>query len=637
MNPASNLAHIGRIAHYAKPYIPLLGLALLFSLLFAGGRFGQVYLMKPLLDDVLLPYEANRSDAPPITFSDLWNAGEPAASPPGEPASADGASSEAAEVRATALAVFRTIILVGILIVVAIPIAIYGRAYTTNYVLKRINVDIKQELAAKLLRLPLSFHYAARSGDTMTRLLLDTDRANKALNLVFMEFLQAIIMVTIGLTTLYLLSWQLSLVTLVAAPSTIGVLWYFADKIRRSATRRQEQLGEVTQRLLNILTGIKVIKAFRGEGVETEAFRRETRRYFKRSMKVVRTKVLARSLTEMTNNGISIGVLMLGALLVLGRNWGLSAGDLAAFAGILTTVYKPIKTLTRGWSELMESLASAERFFEVLDLDEERADPPDAVRIDGVSHSIRFDHVSFSYGREPVLRDVSLEVKAGEVVALVGRTGTGKTTLVDLLLRFHDPDSGSIEIDGTDVRRIARESLLDHVAVVTQEPFLFDVTIEENVRYGRADAGDDEFLAACRVAHVDEFVDQLPEGYATEVGEFGLRLSGGQRQRITIARAILKNPAILVFDEATSALDAKTERTVQDAIDALRGQRTIFVIAHRLSTIRNADRIVVLEDGAVSQQGSHDQLMARGGLYRELVSLSTESLADEEGAASTEA
>jgi len=239
----------------------------------------------------------------------------------------------------------------------------------------------------------------------------------------------------------------------------------------------------------------------------------------------------------------------------------------------------------------------------------------------GLSHSIRFRDVHFDYGEGEILRGIDLEVQPGEVIAFVGRTGTGKSTLMDLLLRFHDPTRGSIEIDGIDLRDLQRNSFLDHVAIVTQEPFLFDETIAENIRYGQRDASDEEVREAATAASAHEFIDQLPQGYATPVGEFGLRLSGGQRQRITIARAILCNPAILVFDEATSALDAKTERAVQVAIEALRGQRTIFLIAHRLTTIRHADRIVVLDEGRIAEIGDHDALMSRPGIYRELIGM----------------
>jgi subfamily B ATP-binding cassette protein MsbA len=340
-------------------------------------------------------------------------------------------------------------------------------------------------------------------------------------------------------------------------------------------------------------------------------------------MKVVKNRVLSRTVIEGLNNGIGVALIVVGAVAVIEGWWGLTPGKVTAFLTVMLTTYAPTKNITKGWTQLMESLPSAERFFELLDEPPGIVDAPDAVVIPGVKRGIRISKVSFSYGREPVLRDVSLDVQAGEVVALVGRTGAGKTTLADLLLRLHDPDSGSIEIDGVDLRRIQRDSLLDQLAVVTQEPFLFPGTIRDNIRYGRPEAPDEEVERAARAAHVDEFVRGLPQGFDTEVGDSGVKLSGGQRQRITIARAILKNPSILIFDEATSSLDAKSERYVQEAIDLLLGGRTVFVIAHRLSTIRHADKIVVLENGAVSAVGSHDELMANDGLYRELVALQT--------------
>jgi ABC-type multidrug transport system fused ATPase/permease subunit len=300
--------------------------------------------------------------------------------------------------------------------------------------------------------------------------------------------------------------------------------------------------------------------------------------------------------------------------------------------------YRPIKNVAKGWGRLMEQVASGERFLAVLDAEEESADSADAVAIEGVRRCIRFEEVGLQYPaaesdggarRPPALDGVSLEVAAGEVIAIVGRTGSGKTSLMDLLMRFEDPTSGRVSIDGVDLRGIERESLRRQIAVVTQDPFLFDTSIRQNILYGRPDASEGELAEAAHLAHVDEFTEHLPRGGHTEVGEFGVRLSGGQRQRITIARALLKRPAVLIFDEATSALDAKTERTIQEAIEQVRGRTTVFIVTHRLTSLGLADRVVVLEQGRVVQQGTHEALMAADGPYRELAVLQRGPSADE--------
>jgi ABC-type multidrug transport system fused ATPase/permease subunit len=284
-------------------------------------------------------------------------------------------------------------------------------------------------------------------------------------------------------------------------------------------------------------------------------------------------------------------------------------------------LYRPTKNLTRAYNAVQDALPAAGRLFEVLDAPSEPEDPPDAAVLQDVREGIRFRDVWFSYGREPVLCGLSLELRAGQVVALVGRTGAGKTTLADLLLRFHDPDRGQLEIDGIDLRKVRRASLRELISTVTQEPILFDTTILENIRYGRPDATFEEVVEAARAAHVHDFIKQLPEGYETSIGELGARLSGGQRQRITIARAILQDPRVLIFDEATSALDARAEHAVHEAVWNLMKGRTVLLIAHRLSSVRAADRIAVLEEGRIVEEGSHDELLTRSGLYRELVEL----------------
>jgi subfamily B ATP-binding cassette protein MsbA len=593
--------------------------ALLFALLYAGARNLRAYLVKPLFDEVLVPQQAGGEPSPMERW--LPSFGDPprTAPEPGGTVAAEEASRE--RIRAS----LWRVTLAGLVVILIIPLAHFGKDYLVQHTLGRVLVDIQQSLCRKLLALPLRFHHGTSRGDTLSRIMNDVARAHFALDLLFADVFQAVLAIGVGLAILISISWQLTLVSLVTVPLVVGVITLFGQRIRRSAQRRQEKLSDVTQRLMQILAGIKVIQAFRAEEQESAAFARENRALFRRSMKVVKNRVLARSVVEGLNNSIGVGVLILGALLVLNGLWGLTPGDLAAFVTVMATTYRPTKALTKGWAQLMDSLPAAERFFELLDEPPGVVDAPDAMRLDGVRRGIRISKVSFSYGREPVLRDVTVDAPVGSVIAIVGRTGSGKTTLADLLLRLYDPVSGSIEIDGIDLRRIARDSLLDHVAVVTQEPFLFNGTIRDNILYGRPSADAEDVERAARAAHVDEFAKSLPEGYDTEVGEAGVRLSGGQRQRITIARAILKNPSILIFDEATSALDAKSERYVQEAIESLLSGRTVFVIAHRLSTIRHADQIVVLENGSVSATGTHEALMAAGGLYQELVSLQGDS------------
>jgi subfamily B ATP-binding cassette protein MsbA len=647
-----------RMLAFARPQLGLLFLIVAFTLLFSAGRYGRAYLMKPLLDGVLLPVVASTetgeapsgaasgsgeeapggwldgvlADVLPDSLGAERRAGSDAARDEGPGARAAASASDMRSVRAAfaqlllAALVIVIVTPLALVIVIVTPLALFGRAWLTEYVLGRIHLDLQRRTADALLAMPLEMHRSERSGDLLSRAQNDAQAAREVLKLAVQEFTLSAAMIGIGVLTLLYISWPLTLISLVAAPLIVGVLTGFGRRIRRSARRRQEQLGEVTQRLVSILAGIKVIKAFGGERAEARAFAGEARKLFRHDMRVVGNRVFSRAVVEALNSAAGIAMLAIGAVLVLQGRWGLSTGDVAAFATVLATTYKPIKNLAKGWGKLMEHLAAGERFLAVLDAPTEPADAADALPLEGVREGIAFSHVDLDLPGEtgalqPILRDVCLDVRPGEVLAVVGRTGSGKTTLMDLLLRFHDPSGGAISIDGRDLRDWTRQSLLAQIAIVTQEPFLFDATIRDNIRYGRPDASDEDVQAAARAAHVDEFVDLLPLGDRTPVGEFGVRLSGGQRQRITIARALLKRSAILIFDEATSALDSKTERIVQDAIESLRGERTIFLVAHRLSTIALADRVVVLERGRVLQVGPHAELVAADGLYRELVSL----------------
>lgn len=575
-------ALLWRLLRRARAYwLVVVGL-FVFGVIVSVVRYLRAYLFRPALDDVILPV-LNERIAP-------------------------------ADVAPVAIGLG---VVLGVTVLVQ-PVAVFFRSYSAHWVVASVRRDLDQAVARRLLAAPLRVHRGGASGDFLARALTDVQLACQAVLLFFNEVILNAQLVLFGVVALLVTSWQLTLLTLVGMPVLLVVLGYFGKRIENQSQRRQETQGGLSQRLLAILSGIKVIKAFQGQDVEEAAYTVQTGKYFRRHMKVVWNAVVSRAVGEFVNPAIGIGVLGIGLWLILTER-GMTLGTLAQFAACLGIVYKPLKNLIQHYPRILEATAGARRVFQILDLEDEPEDAPDAREMTGLRHSIVFRDVHFDYGGEPVLQGIDLTVSPGEVVAIVGRTGTGKSTLMDLALRFHDPTRGTIEIDGVDLRNYSRRSFLDQVAVVSQEPFLFDVSVAENIRYGRRDATDEEVRAAAVAASADEFVRALPQGYDTTVGEFGLRLSGGQRQRLTIARAILADPAILVFDEATSALDARTEAAVQEAIEALRGERTIFLVAHRLSTIRRADRIVVVDAGRIVQTGDHSTLAAEPGIYRELI------------------
>ena len=553
----------------------------------ASAAFLRVSLIKPLLDDVVLPKTVGDLD-----IDMLWPHIESIAT------------------------------IAGATLLVS-PLAVLGRSYLAEWVAGRVRQRVDIAIASKLLRVPLRTFREGSSGDFLSRSMADAQIACQMVVLFYKDVILHAEMILIGVSVMLWISVPLTLVVLIGIPPFYLLVSTFMSRILDVATRRQETQGQLSDRLIAILSGIKVIKAFRGEDAETTAYDHETDKYFRRHMKVIKNGALVKASGELIWPVLFAAVMGIGGYAVVHEVDGLTIGDVTAFMAILGLAYKPLKSLIQSVPRLFEAASSATRLFAVLDMDEEVPDRPDARPMTGLHESIRFDDVAFDYGGAPVLDGIDLEVRAGEVVAIVGRTGAGKSTLIDLVLRFHDPTRGALEVDGVDLRDLERASFLEHVALVTQEPFLFDESLMENIRYGRPDATDGEVRDAARAASADEFIRDLPEGYDTMAGEFGLRLSGGQRQRVTIARAILADASILVFDEATSALDAQTERAVQAAIDGLRGERTIFLVAHRLSTIQHADRIVVLENGRIAESGDHETLLARGGVYAELIGAQT--------------
>jgi subfamily B ATP-binding cassette protein MsbA len=600
---------IGGLLRYARPYLPLVALAIVASLIYGSGLAGRAALIGPALDGIAVP------SAKLGSVVDLFGLEE-------EPA-ADAEDPETRKLVENIRENAVTLLIAGLLLVLGMPLVRFVRDYTSKWLMTRVLVDLESNLAAKLLRLPLGHHQRESSGDFVARISKDATIANRVQELIFGDAVQDAAILVAAMTGALIINWRLALIVLVVGPPVGVVMQIFGKRIRKRGRKRQLEMSEVTQRMMQILNGIKIIKAFSAERREASAFQRQIMRYFRRAMSVIRSRVYARVAVEMISQLSLVSLLLVGVWALANRMWGLSVGQLSAFLFVSALTYRPLKALTGFYNVVMDALPSAERIFQLLDAPEEPEDRADALAIDRIGQEIRYRDVSFTYGRESVLEGVDLRIGAGEVVALVGRTGTGKTTLADLLLRFYDPDSGSVEIDGVDLRRIQRDALRKLMAVVTQEAFLFDTTLLENIRYGRPDATFEEVVEAARAAHAHEFIESLPEGYDTPAGERGAQLSGGQRQRVTIARAILCNPQILIFDEATSALDAKAERLVQDAISNLMKGRTVLVIAHRLSTVSSADRIALIEDGRIERVGTHDELMEQSPLYKELVELQT--------------
>ncbi len=495
----------------------------------------------------------------------------------------------------------------------------FGQSYLSDYVGLRIVQDARNLLARHLQFMSLSFFSRHPSGTLISRVASDATLLRSALTDALASFLKDTTSLIVLVVVAFVKDWFLASLAFVVFPASVLPVMRLSKKIKRFARRGQITTGTLTVFLQESIQGNRIVKAFGMEEYEIQRFTKESSRLFKQSLKGSRIRGIVTPMMELLAAfGIGAVVWYGGASVVAG---GRTPGEFMAFMTAMFLMYQPFKSLTRTYTILHQGLAGAERVFEILDEPPSIQDTPDAIIAPRFAKAIEFHDVSFAYGSKPVLTHINLTIRAGEIVALVGMSGAGKSTLADLIPRFYDVTSGQITIDGVDIRDVNLASLRCQIGIVTQHTFLFDDTVRNNIAYGDPERGMDGIIAAARAAHADEFIRSMPNGYDSFVGEMGMQLSGGQRQRLAIARAVLKDAPILILDEATSSLDSDSERMVQEALENLMTQRTTLVIAHRLSTIRNADRIVVLINGTIAEEGTHEELLARKSEYSRLYSL----------------
>ncbi len=566
-----------RLLKYVKPYTMRAISALICLAMVAALTALGLYLLKPVIDKIL----SNTDKAQALFYLHLLPA-----------------------------AVLITYLLKGL--------ATYGQDYLINNLGNRIMMDIRNQLFRHILGRELGFFHNQRSGMLMSRITYDVAMMQSAVSNVLGRLVGSLLNIIGLIGLIFYLDWKLAIISLSIFPLAVYPIVYIGKTLRKISKDAQAKMADVTTVLHETFSGIRVVKAFAMEHREMERFRRELSKHFDLIMRALRKTAISSPLMEFIGViGISIMIVWSGSQVIKGLS---TVGTFFAFLTGLFSLYPQVKSIAGINNTIQQALAAATRVFEVLDEPPAVTDSPDARPMSTLKQGIEFQQVSFGYTADKlVLEDIDIKVKAGEIAAIVGRSGAGKTTLVDLIPRFADVHAGRILLDRQDIRSVTTSSLRKMIGLVTQETVLFNDTIRNNIAYGKPEAADEEVIQAAITANAHGFIMQTREGYDTLIGERGVKLSGGQRQRLAIARAVLKNPPILILDEATSALDTESERLIQDALEKLMAHRTTFVIAHRLSTVQHAHQIIVIDNGRIAERGRHQELMRRDGIYKKLV------------------
>ncbi|WP_196593076.1 ABC transporter ATP-binding protein [Pectinatus sottacetonis] len=564
-----------RLLLFIKPYIPRLLLAVVCIMLAAAANLYVPWIIKDLIDKVLAEKDM-------VTLNILG---------------------------------------VGIIIVFFFRgIFYYGQTYLVSYVAERVIIDIREVLYKKFQEFQLAYYENKQTGTIMSYITNDVAALQVALVDSLIDMVTELSIFIGSIAMMLYLDWKLTLITIIVVPLIGQAMKIFGRKLKASGVVVQERTADITSLLQETISAVRVIKSFVREDYEIERFKRQNYLNFRANMKSVQLMSLLTPIVEFLAAVIVTLILWFGGYQVVHGN--LTAGSLIAFLTYAVNLANPVKRISRVFGTVQKAMAAADRVFGVLDTEEKIKDKPGAVVLPDVAGAVEFKDVCFEYNTgHPIINNLSLSVKPGQVVAIVGPSGAGKTTIVNLIPRFYDVTSGSVKVDNIDVRDVKINSLRAQIGIVPQETMLFSDTVMHNIRYGRLEAADEEVIAAAKAANAHDFILELKDGYETKIGERGVMLSGGQRQRIAIARAILKNPRILILDEATSALDTESEELVQDALDKLMVGRTSFVIAHRLSTILQADNIIVMESGKMVESGTHKELLAQNGLYSHLYNI----------------